>query len=156
MAVGDPQDGLRALTVAALVVAFASATQDICVDGIYIATLDSKKQAAFIGVQGVFWNVGRLFGTALIVWAAGSFKEDHGLSATAAWGWALGLAAVVCACTGNALTLSLTRRGVPLVPMLAHCMGYGALALAALAERTKKIHAPSSASPAISCLMRPC
>ncbi len=76
------------------VMAFASATQDICVDGIYITTLDEKKQAAFIGVQGVFWNVGRLFGTAMIVWAAGSLKEDHGMSATAAWGWALGLAAV--------------------------------------------------------------
>lgn len=83
------------ITIAVLwVLAFASATQDICVDGIYITSLDEKKQAAFIGVQGVFWNVGRLFGTALIVYAAGSLKADHGMSATAAWGWALGLAAV--------------------------------------------------------------
>lgn len=86
------------ITIAVLwVLAFASATQDICVDGIYITALDEKKQAAFIGVQGVFWNVGRLFGTALIVWAAGSLKEDHGMSTTAAWGWALGLAAVTLA-----------------------------------------------------------
>jgi PAT family beta-lactamase induction signal transducer AmpG len=86
------------ITIAVLwVLAFASATQDICVDGIYITSLDEKKQAAFIGVQGVFWNVGRLFGTALIVWAAGSLKEDHGMSATAAWGWALGLAAITLA-----------------------------------------------------------
>ena len=83
------------ITIAVLwVLAFASATQDICVDGIYITALDAKKQAAFIGVQGVFWNVGRLFGTALIVWTAGSLKEDHGMSAPAAWGWAIGLAAV--------------------------------------------------------------
>lgn len=75
------------------VMAFASATQDICVDGIYITALDEKKQAQFIGVQGVFWNVGRLFSTAAIVWAAGSLKEDHHLSATAAWGWAMGLSA---------------------------------------------------------------
>src|SRR6188472_3490740 len=47
------------------VMAFASSTQDICVDGIYLTTLDEKKQAAYIGVQGVFWNVGKLFGTAL-------------------------------------------------------------------------------------------
>lgn len=86
------------ITIAVLwVLAFMSATQDICVDGIYITSLDEKKQAAFIGVQGVFWNVGRLFGTALIVWTAGSLKEDHGLSATSAWGWALGLSAATLA-----------------------------------------------------------
>jgi len=79
------------------VLAFASATQDICVDGVYITTLDEKKQAAFIGVQGVFWNVGRLFATAAIVWFAGSMREDHGMSATAAWSWALGLSAVTLA-----------------------------------------------------------
>jgi PAT family beta-lactamase induction signal transducer AmpG len=74
--------------------AFASATQDICVDGIYITSLDPRGQAKFIGVQGVFWNVGRLFATAVVVWAAGSLKQDHGMPATAAWGWALGSAAV--------------------------------------------------------------
>jgi len=80
------------ITIAVLwVIAFSSATQDICVDGIYITSLSEKLQAAFIGVQGVFWQTGRLFGTALIVWTAGSLKEDHGMSATAAWGWALGL-----------------------------------------------------------------
>lgn len=86
------------ITIAVLwVMAFASATQDICVDGIYITSLDEKKQAAFIGVQGVFWNVGKLFGTAAIVWIAGSLKEDHGLSPTAAWGWAIGLSGVTLA-----------------------------------------------------------
>jgi drug/metabolite transporter (DMT)-like permease len=48
-------------------------------------------------------------------------------------GLAVGLAAVASACVGNAMTLRLTRLGVPLAPMLAHSMGYGALALAALA-----------------------
>lgn len=86
------------ITIAALwVLAFASATQDICVDGIYITSLSEKLQAAFIGVQGVFWNIGRIFGTALVVWLAGSLKEDRGLSAQAAWGWALGLAALTMA-----------------------------------------------------------
>ncbi len=76
------------------VMAFASSTQDICVDGIYITSLDSAKQAAYIGVQGVFWNVGRIFATAAIVWAAGSLRNDYHLAASAAWGWSLGLAAV--------------------------------------------------------------
>src|SRR5690606_29890866 len=38
--------------------AFASATQDICVDGVYITSLDKSKQAAWIGWQGAFWNGG--------------------------------------------------------------------------------------------------
>ncbi len=98
MALCLPLPNYFQITIALLwVMAFASATQDICVDGIYITALNEKQQAAFIGVQGVFWNVGRLFGTALIVWAAGSLKQDHGLSASAAWGWALGLSAATLA-----------------------------------------------------------
>lgn len=94
IAVALPLPNYFQITIAVLwVLAFASATQDICVDGIYITSLDAAKQAAFIGVQGVFWNAGRLFATAAIVWAAGSLKEDHGLTTTAAWGWAFGLAA---------------------------------------------------------------
>ena len=54
------------------VLAFCSSTQDITADGIYITSLDKQKQAAFIGVQGVFWNVGRLFAVAAVVWFAGS------------------------------------------------------------------------------------
>jgi len=98
IAVALPLPNYFQITIALLwVLAFASATQDICVDGIYITSLDAKKQASFIGVQGVFWNVGRLFGTAAVVWVAGSLKEDHGMSATAAWGWALGLSAATLA-----------------------------------------------------------
>jgi drug/metabolite transporter (DMT)-like permease len=51
----------------------------------------------------------------------------------AALGLAMGLFAVAMACTGNAMTLTLSRRGVPLVPMLGWCMTYGALALLAIA-----------------------
>lgn len=75
----------------------------------------------FLGAAGV-----GVLGVALIFWpellAAGAHPH--------AWrGLAFGLVAVVCACTGNALTLIQSRRGVPLVPMLAWSMGYGALSL---------------------------
>jgi PAT family beta-lactamase induction signal transducer AmpG len=75
------------------VLAFASATQDICVDGIYITSLDEKRQAAWIGVQGMAWNAGRLFATALVVWVAGMLQEDRGLDAHTAWEYALSLSA---------------------------------------------------------------
>src|SRR5579883_1582117 len=57
------------------VVAFASATQDICVDGVYITALDKAQQGGWAGVQGVFWTLGRLFGTAVIVEVAGLLKN---------------------------------------------------------------------------------
>jgi MFS transporter, PAT family, beta-lactamase induction signal transducer AmpG len=70
------------------VLAFASATQDICIDGVYITSLDKKRQAAFIGVQGMAWNVGRIFATAVIVWIAGELQEQ-GLAPRTAWSYAL-------------------------------------------------------------------
>ena len=71
MAVALPLPNYFQIVIALLwVMAFCSATQDICVDGVYITSLDEKGQARYIGVQGVFWNAGRLFGTALVVWVA--------------------------------------------------------------------------------------
>ena len=36
--------------------AFASATQDICIDGVYITSLGASEQGKFMGLQGAFWN----------------------------------------------------------------------------------------------------
>jgi PAT family beta-lactamase induction signal transducer AmpG len=86
------------LVIAGLwVLAFASATQDICVDGVYITSLDRKRQAAWIGIQGMSWNVGRIFATAVIVWAAGALQEDRGMDPRVAWSYALGLSAAAMA-----------------------------------------------------------
>ncbi len=76
---------------------------------------------------------GGVVGVALIFWPevlATGARPQAGL------GLALGLLGVACACAGNVFTLKLTERGLPLVPVLAWCMGYGALslALAALAS----------------------
>jgi PAT family beta-lactamase induction signal transducer AmpG len=80
--------------IAALwVLAFTSATQDICVDGIYITSLDRQKQAAYIGIQGMAWNAGKIFATAVVVWAAGELQESYGLPAKLAWSYALGISA---------------------------------------------------------------
>jgi PAT family beta-lactamase induction signal transducer AmpG len=40
--------------------AFASATQDIAGDGVYLTSSTPKEQALYIGVQGAFWNLGRV------------------------------------------------------------------------------------------------
>ncbi len=59
-----------------------------------------------------------------------------GARSTAAYGLAIGLAAVLAACVGNVLTLTLTRRGLPLVPVLAWSMGYGAVFLLGMSVAT--------------------
>ena len=73
-------------------IAFASATQDICVDGIYITALDKKRQAAWMGTQSGCWNLGRMFGTSLIVGLASVFI-GHGTDARTGWTYALLIAA---------------------------------------------------------------
>lgn len=80
--------------------AFASATQDICIDGVYITSLDKQRQAAWIGIQGMAWNVGRIFATAVVVWVAGALQEDRGMDARTAWSYALGISAAAMALLG--------------------------------------------------------
>jgi len=70
--------------------AFASATQDICVDGVYITSLNESQQAKFIGLQGAFWVTGRIFATALVVGIAG-WLQKGGMDARGAWAAALGV-----------------------------------------------------------------
>src|SRR5580698_5679650 len=81
------------------VLAFASATQDICVDGVYITSLSKDRQAAWIGVQGMCWNVGRIFATALVVWLAGRLKST-GSDVKSAWAISL--------CVGAGVMLLIT------------------------------------------------
>ncbi len=66
------------------IVAFASATQDICSDGIYISSLNKSQQAAYIGVQGMAWNLGRIIAVSAVVWFAG-YLQEGGMSPKSAW-----------------------------------------------------------------------
>lgn len=67
-----------------------------------------------------------VIGVVMIFWPE---IAETGARPTAALGLALGLLAVLAACIGNVLTLTLTRRSLPLIPILAWSMGYGALFL---------------------------
>lgn len=72
---------------------------------------------------------GGVLGVALIFWPEIAATGER---PTALLGLGLGLFAVLVACIGNVLTLTLTRRGLPLVPVLAWSMGYGAVFLVGL------------------------
>ena len=53
------------------VVAFCSSTHDIAADGLYIASLSRKEQAAYAGWQGGFYNVARFFSQGGLIILAG-------------------------------------------------------------------------------------
>jgi PAT family beta-lactamase induction signal transducer AmpG len=76
-------------------IAFSSATQDICIDGVYITSLDKERQAAWIGLQGAFWVTGRIFATSIVVLLAGALKTELGFEPKLAWALALCLSAAV-------------------------------------------------------------
>nr|WP_276595353.1 DMT family transporter [Roseateles albus] len=69
---------------------------------------------------------GGVVGVVMIFWPE---IAATGARPSAALGLGLGLLAVLAACIGNVLTLTLTRRGLALVPVLAWSMGYGAVFL---------------------------
>ncbi|MCE4538896.1 DMT family transporter [Pelomonas sp. P7] len=76
---------------------------------------------------------GAVLGVALIFWpeiAATGARPD------AALGLSLSFFAVVAAVIGGFFTMALTRRGLPLLPVLAWSMGYGAAFLLALSLAT--------------------
>jgi hypothetical protein len=82
------------------IVAFASATQDICSDGIYISSLSKARQAAYIGVQGMAWNLGRIVAVSGVVWLAGYFQDDMCVSPKTSWMYALFAAGALMAIHG--------------------------------------------------------
>ena len=58
-----------------VVIGFCSATHDIAADGVYIASLTSKQQAAYIGWQGACYNLARVFSMGALLWLVGLFTD---------------------------------------------------------------------------------
>jgi PAT family beta-lactamase induction signal transducer AmpG len=50
---------------------FISATQDIASDGVYVTSLDSRKQSLYCGVQSLAWNIGPIVGSGGMVYLSG-------------------------------------------------------------------------------------
>jgi len=58
-----------------LLIAFCSSTHDIAADGLYIASLSAREQAAYAGWQGGFYNVARVFSLGGLIFLAGALQE---------------------------------------------------------------------------------
>lgn len=57
--------------------AFASATNDIASDGLYMTALPEKQQAFFMGIRSTFYRLAMVTGQGLIVVLAGYFEEKY-------------------------------------------------------------------------------
>lgn len=91
------------VVVLLMISAVAGATQDIVSDGVYVTTLDSKRQAAFAGVQSMCWSIGPVLAASVLVGIVGIIagemegqpKPEVG-AYTTAWFWAfIGLGALI-------------------------------------------------------------
>ncbi|MET3130840.1 PAT family beta-lactamase induction signal transducer AmpG [Oxalobacteraceae bacterium GrIS 1.11] len=60
--------------------AIASATHDIAADGLYIASLSDKQQAAYAGWTGAFYNAGKFISLGGLVILAGQLEKTIGVA----------------------------------------------------------------------------
>lgn len=67
------------------VTGFASATQDIAADGVFISSLTPPQQGAYAGVQGGFWNLAKFLVTGPLVTLTGHLHEQRGLDWFQSW-----------------------------------------------------------------------
>lgn len=68
-------EGFFFLSLFAFIIgAFISATYDIATDGFYMLALTERDQALFVGLRAAFYRLAMIFGSGLLVYAAGRFE----------------------------------------------------------------------------------
>lgn len=88
-AVVSPRDAFQISLGLLFITAIFSSTCDIATDGFYLLTLDKDRQAAFVGVQGTCYRLGRLFCIGALVSFAGLLQRG-GMNLMLGWTVALG------------------------------------------------------------------
>jgi PAT family beta-lactamase induction signal transducer AmpG len=71
-------DPLRATVVVFAILAFLSATHDVAADGFYLAALDDKQQAFFVGIRSTAYRIANVVGRGLLVMLAGGIESATG------------------------------------------------------------------------------
>jgi PAT family beta-lactamase induction signal transducer AmpG len=64
---------------------FASATQDIVADGVFMTTMPLKDQARYSGLQGMCWNLGAVIASGLLVSLTGWLHDSLGKTWVQCW-----------------------------------------------------------------------
>ena len=62
------------------IIAFSGATHDIAADGVYLNELTPKLQAKFVGWQGAFYNIAKVFSGGVLVYLAGQLEKEIGIA----------------------------------------------------------------------------
>lgn len=84
---------VAAACIALGICAFASATQDIAIDGYYLDVLDDEEKAFFVGIRNTAYKVAWLFGSGAMVFLAGKIADTQGVGI--GWATAFGVCALV-------------------------------------------------------------
>ncbi len=94
----DPAGGQTSLTfmaMAATLLGFSSATQDIVIDAYRIESADTSLQAMMSTTYIAGYRVGMLVAGAGALWLASAFGSTHGAYQYQAWQWSYGMMALV-------------------------------------------------------------
>jgi len=84
MSLGAP--GFFSISIALLwVAAFASSTQDICADGVYLTALDKPNQARLAGFQSMCWTLGKVLAAGVLISVLDGQRLAHGWSNETMW-----------------------------------------------------------------------
>ncbi|RZK60781.1 MAG: MFS transporter [Pedobacter sp.] len=62
------------------IIALSASTHDIAADGVYLNELNAKTQAKFVGWQGAFYNIAKVFSGGVLVYLAGELEKQMGLA----------------------------------------------------------------------------
>lgn len=65
------------------IIALSASTHDTAADGVYLNELDAKNQAKYVGWQGAFYNIAKVFSGGVLVYLAGELEQRIGI--TNAW-----------------------------------------------------------------------
>ena len=86
VAMSLPAPGFFRISIALFwAAAFASSTQDICGDGVYLASLVKPVQARLAGVQGTFWVLGKVLATGVFISVLDRVRAARGWPALTMW-----------------------------------------------------------------------
>jgi PAT family beta-lactamase induction signal transducer AmpG len=76
--------------------AFASSTQDVSIDGYYLDVLNNEQQALYVGIRNSAYKMAWLFGSGALVYLAGSIAQRDTTTNSTLVGWSTAFAV----CTG--------------------------------------------------------
>jgi len=73
-------DHFFAFSIAILtIIALSGSTHDTAADGVYLNELTPKLQAKFVGWQGAFYNIAKVFSGGVLVYFAGQLEKEIGI-----------------------------------------------------------------------------